>query len=77
MMSKDPAKRPQSGRDVLRELNQPAGGGDSDNPFAGLATPSDRRDDGCSRLRLNRGAGGGRVLIGILGVVLAGAAGAV
>jgi serine/threonine-protein kinase len=41
MMSKKPAERPQSGRDVLRELSQPAGR-TTENPFAGLAaTPSE------------------------------------
>jgi serine/threonine-protein kinase len=37
MMSKDPARRPQSGRDILREISQLAGGPTSANPFAGLA----------------------------------------
>ncbi len=36
MMSKDPAARPQSGRDVLRELSQSTGGATAENPFAGL-----------------------------------------
>ncbi len=35
MMSKDPAQRPQSGREVLRELTQPRGHS-GDNPFAGM-----------------------------------------
>ncbi|HEX4589335.1 MAG TPA: serine/threonine-protein kinase, partial [Gemmataceae bacterium] len=39
MMSKDPAKRPQSGREILRELSQPGGAVTSENPFAGLAVP--------------------------------------
>jgi eukaryotic-like serine/threonine-protein kinase len=36
MMSKDPADRPQSARDVLRELTLPVGSASSSNPFAGL-----------------------------------------
>src|SRR5262249_10660744 len=41
MMSKDPDKRPQSGREILRELSQPRGPAGA-NPFAGLtaAVPS-------------------------------------
>jgi eukaryotic-like serine/threonine-protein kinase len=40
MMSKEPADRPQSGREVLRELTQPPGQTAMENPFQGLGTPS-------------------------------------
>ncbi|HEY1378747.1 MAG TPA: serine/threonine-protein kinase [Gemmataceae bacterium] len=36
MMSKDPPARPQSGREVLRELNQAVGAAPAENPFAGM-----------------------------------------
>ena len=36
MMIKDPAARPQSGKEVLRELNQAMGTPTAENPFAGL-----------------------------------------
>jgi tRNA A-37 threonylcarbamoyl transferase component Bud32 len=36
MMSKDPAARPQSGREVIRELTQPASAATPENPFAGM-----------------------------------------
>jgi serine/threonine-protein kinase len=42
MMSKDPARRPQSGRDVLRELNQPGGPATESNPFANLTGSADQ-----------------------------------
>src|SRR5947208_13664861 len=52
MMSKDPAARPQSGREVLRELSQPVGQATAENPFAGLTiVPS-------SSARLTADAGG-------------------
>jgi serine/threonine protein kinase len=44
MMSKDPAARPQSGREVIRELTQPGSGPTAENPFAGLSLqPSSAR----------------------------------
>jgi serine/threonine protein kinase len=39
MMSKDPAARPQSGRDVLRELTQSTAPATAENPFSGLNAP--------------------------------------
>jgi tRNA A-37 threonylcarbamoyl transferase component Bud32 len=36
MMSKDPAARPQSGREILRQLTQATGAVTGENPFAGL-----------------------------------------
>jgi serine/threonine-protein kinase len=41
MMSKDPGRRPQSGRDIIRELNQVAGGPAAASPFVGLAASGD------------------------------------
>jgi serine/threonine-protein kinase len=43
MLNKDPAARPQSGRDVLRELSQRFLPAADDNPFAGLNAPSSVR----------------------------------
>src|SRR5439155_4983222 len=39
MMSKDPAGRPQTGREILRELAGVRGHPGGDNPFAGLSLP--------------------------------------
>jgi serine/threonine-protein kinase len=48
MMSKEPDQRPQTGREILRELSQPRGPADG-NPFAGLTAavpPSSARMQG-------------------------------
>jgi serine/threonine-protein kinase len=39
MISKDPAARPQTGREVLRELSQARAAPTADNPFANLTVP--------------------------------------
>jgi serine/threonine-protein kinase len=40
MMRKDPAGRPQTGREILRELAGVRGQSNGDNPFAGLSLPA-------------------------------------
>jgi hypothetical protein len=75
MMSKDPAKRPQSGREILRELSQPGGAATSDNPFAGLAGPPSDATTVLPAVVEPRRRTWPR-MIGIVGVLLAGFAGA-
>jgi predicted Ser/Thr protein kinase len=85
MMSKDPTARPQSGRDVLRELSQPLGPATPANPFAGLDVMGSGSATGSAADAIGAGpvtaarprpvVHKGRWAAGVLAVLLAGAGG--
>ncbi|HEX4590094.1 MAG TPA: serine/threonine-protein kinase [Gemmataceae bacterium] len=75
MISKDPAQRPQTGRDVLRELSQATAAGSGENPFAGLVVAPSDETLPLPVVVEPRASSRRRIAVGTLAVLLAGAAG--